>query len=154
MKQIPFAGLRAAFPGAPVHTIIVNQLDNEFESKQPELRICVAAKLATVKTVIVNEVKGIKLPGGKDGLAINGGAHGLTFSENDSLIDSIEQLSVESADVTKKWFGSMSVARDICNAQNEGEIIRLTAIMDQCKAEIEALKAINTANDNAVAANK
>ena len=154
MNKIPFAGLRSAFPGAPVHTIIVNQLDNNFDQKPEEVRICKPAIHATIKTVIVNEVKGIKLEGGRNGLAINGGSNGLTFSENDSLITKAADFDFSEIGMqpSKKWFGDIKVARDIANATNEGEIIRLTAIIKQAESEVEALKAINQANDNAVAA--
>jgi hypothetical protein len=151
MNKVKFSGLRTAFPGTSVFSIIAADLDSDRKSKADEVKILIPARLTTLKTVEVNEVKEIKIAGGRSALQINGGANGMTFGETDKFIGSTDELGVQtlSEEVSKKWFSDYEVAKNLCNIMNEEEIRRLEAIASDIKEQIAALKAVNIANDNA-----
>lgn len=148
-----FAGLRSIFPGDSVFTIVTNELDQNFDQKPEELKIAKAAVHASIKNLLVNEIKAIKLSGDLDGLLINGGGpNGLTYGANDSFVNEVAEVGTEmfsEPGTTKKWFGSYAPVKEICNAINESEIMRLKAISADIKKQIEALEAINQANEDA-----
>jgi hypothetical protein len=148
-----FAGLTAAFPGSSVFSIATQPLDATYDAKSDDVKISKPAVHAAIKVLVVNEIKAVNLPGGVSGLVINGGgANGITFGENDKFLNEMSEMGhdlMSNPETTKKWISDYKLAKDIANAVNESEIMRLETIVSNTKAEIAALKAMNQANDDA-----
>lgn len=152
MNKVKFQGLRSVFPGSPIFTVITNELLTEKSDQQDLLVMKTPVIHATTKKVIVNEIKGIKLPGDRDGLIINGGSDGLTFSEGDSFaknMGDIDTSNMNKAGEKTAWIENPEVAFDLAKVVNDGEITRLKASKALIENQIEALVAINEANENA-----
>jgi hypothetical protein len=152
MSKVKFAGLRTAYIGAPIFTVVTGLLLSGEETSKD---ISIGGKPiihATIKKVIVNEIKGIKLPGDREGLVINGGANGLSFSEGDKFVKEIGDVNLVDmgeAGQSTPWIESSDTAYDLCKVVNDGEIIRLKTAKAHIESQLDALNAINEANEAA-----
>lgn len=150
-KNKKFEGYRGIMAGDPVFTTMTNPLDLNHGDKPKNLRIEVPATHASIKTVIVNEMKYKALEGGVEAIIINGGEKGNpVLHAGGAFIRSLSD--VEGEEDSKKWFADYEVANSICKAINDSEITRLTVILKDIESQIKALREINATNE-AVAAN-
>lgn len=143
--------------GQPIFTVITASLLTENENSKDLLLVGRPAIHATTKKVMVNEVKAMKLPGDRDGLIVNGGDNGLTFSEGDGLVKSmgdVKMTTLSNAGGKTAWIEDPNVAFDLAKVVNDGEITRLKVSKDLIQNQIDSLEAINEANENARASFK
>ena len=146
-----FEGYRGIMAGDAVFTTMTNPLDLVHGDKPKNLRIEVPVTHASIKTVIVNELKYKALEGGVEAIIINGGEKGNpVLPAGGAFVRSLSE--VESDNSSKSWFADYEVANSICKAINGAEITRLRAIKSDIESQIKALEDINATNE-AVAAN-
>lgn len=150
-KNKKFEGYNGLMVGDPVFTTMTNPLDLTHGDKPKNLRIEVPAVHASIKTVVVNEMKYKALEGGIEAIIINGGEKGNpVLPAGGAFIRSLSE--VESEPETRNWFPDYEVANEICKAVNNAEITRLKTILKDVESQIKALQDINATNE-AVAAN-
>jgi len=135
------------FLGANIFSIVAADVDATHKSKNANERIEVKAKLYTLKTTEVNEVKRRKAPGGADVAIINGGADAITMPLTQTIINDASKYNAEELGQSPQYFGDYDIAADFCNAGNTAEIIRLETIIEDAKAQVVALKDVVAAND-------
>ena len=146
-----FEGYRGIMAGDAVFTTMSQPLDLTHGDKPKNLRIEVPVTHASIKTVIVNELKYKALEGGVEAIIINGGEKGNpVLPSGGAFVRSLSE--VESNSDSKNWFADYEVVNSICKAINGSEITRLKAIKADIDSQIKALEAINDTNE-AVAAN-
>ena len=134
--------------GRDVHMLESSQVDPTYKAKDATVSIKVPAILHTIKSVKVNTLRQATLPGGVEAVIINGGEKEISIGLNEEIIMSAAKFS-ETRD-KKAFFGDYRVASDLCNAANRAEITRLTAIVNDCNGQIDALKGVIEANERAV----
>lgn len=136
--------------GREVHMLESSKVDPNAKSKDEGVSIKVPAVLHTIKSIKVNTLKQTQLPGGVEAVVINGGDNAITIGLDEELI--MKASDYNPAREKKGFFGEYAAANDLCNAANRAEVARLTRIIDDCKAQREALNNVIEANDRALAA--
>lgn len=146
---------RRLFLGSKVWTLVKTDVDSNHKAKDKDCRIEVKATMFMPRGIEVNELKSTTGAGGKQIIVVNGGANEIRIPHNYQLIDEVRKFkSEENTETNPSYFDVLNAAVGVANAHNEGEIIRLTLIIDDAIAQRNCIKEAVKANNDAVAACK
>ena len=145
---------RQLFVGAAVHNLFaMPAVENYKSTREKDLQIVVPITAVHINTTVVNEIKLLNGPGSQPILVVNGGSKKLEIPANSEFVNDVRQFKFESAEESPKvYLSSHKTACDIAEAQNNGEIIRIDAIITELETAKKMLKDINSANRIASAA--
>ena len=152
-KKLVAAVMIGQYYGQHLHTFKSTNVDDNYKNKSEEVRIAKPAVLTTIDSVRVKSIRELEITGGIKVTAINGDANA-PLKLNDQQIESIIKKSSQyegEGEGVRNIFGNYAVAKEIANAANDGEIVRLSVIIDDLKEQVNALKAVNEANNRAAA---
>lgn len=152
-KKINPKVIIGSYYGQSLHTLKSVNVDDNHKAKSEDVRIAKPAILTTIESVRVKSIRELDLPGGIKVTAINGDVNA-PLKMNDQQIESIIKKASEyngETEGVRNIFGNYFAAKDIANASNDGEIVRLTIIVEDAQQQIAQLKAVNEANNRAAA---
>lgn len=148
-KKLVAAVMIGQYYGQHLHTFNTVNVDDNHKQKSEDVRIAKPAVLTTIDSIRVKSIRELDIAGGIKVTAINGDANA-PLKLNDQQIESIIKKSSDykgEVDGVRNIFGNYKVAKEIANSANEGEIVRLTLIVDDLQRQIATLKAVNEANN-------
>ena len=138
--------------GVAIHRIVEGPVDSNTK-KDEKYKVAIPAKLFTVETVVINQLKGQASPGGMDVVVINGGKSTpngkegeLIFNPNKELEHDINSL-IDRGVKKDTWFANYDTVSGLCNTINQIEIERLDAIVNDLLMQIDTLGKVKNANE-------
>lgn len=136
---------------ARVHRVLEVQVDDNATKKEEGLRINKPFKLFTTDSIVVNEVKKIKVSEGIDSIVVNGGKSPkgapLSFQPKSKFPGQATEVSI--ANGTSVWTDNYELAHNTCTLGNNAELTRIEALIDDLLAQKDTIKNAQEANERA-----